>query len=222
MRDIERAQHRAIQLGIPRPQARVLARLNTPEAIQDYVTSLPTNFEPDGDTCLSVVETMRQRRAHCIEGALVAACALWVHGQPPLLMDFQARGDDDHVLTLFKRGRYWGGISKSNHVWLRWRDPIYRSLRELAMSYFHEYVMGPKKTLRAYSRALDLRHFKPTLWVTNTDDCWEVAAACDEVKHYPILSAAQARRLRRRDRMEVKAGRLTEYAAPDEKSARRY
>jgi hypothetical protein len=212
----------ALKLGIPRPQARTLSRLKTPEAIQDYVTSIPTNFEPRGDTCLSVVEAMRQRQAHCIEGAFVAACALWVHGEPPLLMDFQARGDDDHVATLFRRGRFWGAISKSNHVWLRWRDPIYRSLRELAMSCFHEYVMGPDKTLRAYSRAIDLRRFDPKLWVTNHDDCWDVAAACDTARHYRIVTPAQVRKLRRRDTMELKAGKLLEYKAPSRQAAARY
>ncbi len=86
---------------------------------------------------LSVAEALRQNRAHCIEGAFVAACALWLNGEPPLLMDFQARGDDDHVVALFRHDKCWGAISKSNHVWLRWRDRDLPLLRELAMSYFH-------------------------------------------------------------------------------------
>ena len=131
-------------------------------------------------------------------------------------------GDDDHVVTLFKRGRYWGAISKTNHIWLRWRDPVYRSLRELAMSYFHEYVMERKKTLRYYSRPLDLRRFDPKLWVSNKDDCWEVGSACDDIKHYPLITPAQARHLRHRDAMEIRAGKLLQYRAPNRKSARRY
>jgi len=201
----------ALKLGIPRREAMVLARLKTPESIQDYITRLPANHEPDGDTCLSVVQVIRQRRAHCIEGAFVAACALWIHGQKPLLMDMQARGDDDHVVTLFRRDGYWGAISKTNHIWLRWRDPVYRSLRELAMSYFHEYVYGNKKTLRSYSGPIDLRRFDPKLWVTNGEHCWDVGAALDDVRHYPLLTPAQARRLRRRDAMETRAGKLLEY-----------
>jgi hypothetical protein len=204
----------AQKLGIPKPQAEILARLKTPEAIQDYITRLPANHEPDGDTCLSVVEAMRQRRAHCIEGGFIAACALWIHGEKPLLMDLKARGDDDHVVTLFRRGRCWGAISKTNHIWLRWRDPIYRSLRELAMSYFHEYVRERNKTLRSYSLPIDLRRFDPKLWVTATDNCWEVGAACDDAKHYRLLTDAQARRLRPRDAMEVRAGKLLEYGPP--------
>ena len=116
----------------------MLARLRTPIQIQDFVSALPVNFEPDGDTCLSVAGALRGRRAHCIEGAFIAACALWMNGEQPLLMDFQARGDDDHVIALFRQNGLWGAISKSNHIWLRWRDPVYRSPRELAMSYFHE------------------------------------------------------------------------------------
>lgn len=213
---------RGLKLGLARSEARALARLRTPEDVQDFVTGLPTNFEPDGDTCWSVIEALRRGQAHCIEGAFVAACALWLQGQPPLLMDFVARGDDDHVVALFRRGRCWGAISKSNHIWLRWRDPIYRNLRELALSYFHEYVLGAQKTLRWYSRPLDLRRVDPGLWVTNGTDCWEVAEALDTIRHFPLMTPAQARRLRPRDAMEVRAGTLLEYPAPDAKSARRY
>jgi hypothetical protein len=209
----------ALKLGIPKREAAILARLRTPEAIQDFVTRLPANHEPDGDTCKSVVQTLRQRRAHCIEGAFVAACALWIHGQKPLLMDMQARGDDDHVVALFRRGSCWGAISKTNHIWLRWRDPVYRSLRELAMSYFHEYVRGKRKTLRSYSGPVDLRRFDPKLWVTNGEDCWDVGAALDDVRHYPLVTSVQVRGLRPRDAMERRAGKLLEY--PDPESARR-
>ncbi|HJQ60080.1 MAG TPA: hypothetical protein VJ890_24460, partial [Vineibacter sp.] len=123
----------AERLGLSPAQYRTLQRLRTPERIQDFVTALPTNFELNGDTALSVRRTLAEGHAHCLEGAFVAACALWIAGEPPLLMDLQAdASDDDHVVALFRRGGGWGAISKSNHVWLRWRDPIYRSLRELA------------------------------------------------------------------------------------------
>lgn len=213
----------ARKLGLSRSHAATLAALTSPEKIQDFVVALPTNFEPEGDTCLSVAETLRQRKAHCIEGAFVAACALWINGAPPLLMDFQSGGgDDDHVIALFRRDGCWGAISKSNHIWLRWRDPIYRSLRELAMSYFHEYVLGPKKTLRRYSRPYDLRRVDPKLWVTSTDDCWDVAEAVDTIRHYPLLTAAQARRLKPRDPTEVKAGKVVQFTAPNAALALRY
>jgi hypothetical protein len=216
------ALRRGIKLGLSPAHAAILARLATPERVQDFVSGLKTNFERHGATCHSVASVLKHRHAHCLESAYVAACALWVHGHPPLLMDLQAQGDDDHVVAIFRVGRCWGAISKSNHVWLRWRDPIYRSLRELAMSYFHEYVSRDRKTLRRYSRPMDLRRFNPKLWVTNPDNCWDVGAALDDIRHYPLLTATQARRLRRRDRMEVRIGGLVEFKAPTKKLAEKY
>jgi hypothetical protein len=211
-----------LKLGLPRAQAAALAKLRTPEKIQDFVSALAINFEPDGDTCLSVTEALKQRRAHCIEGAFIAACALWLNGMPPLVMDLQAKGDCDHVVTVFRRGKCWGAISKSNHVWLRWRDPVYRSLRELTMSYFHEYVLGPKKTLWAYSSPIDLRRFDPKLWITNPDDCWDVAAALDSVRHYKIITPKQRKLLRLRDSVEVNGAKVLQYKAPNKHVAQRY
>jgi hypothetical protein len=208
------------RLGLTRAQTDLLMRLRTPERIQDFVTSLTINHELNGDSCLSVVGVLKHRHAHCIEGAFVAACALWLQGEPPLLMDFQAEGDDDHVITLFKRGDCWGAISKSNHVWLRWRDPVYRSLRELAISYIHEYVNESKKTLRAYSRPFDLRRVAPERWVTNPDHCWDVAEELDGIRHYRLISRAQARRLRDRDEFEQHLGRQVEFVSPKKRGSR--
>lgn len=211
-----------IKLGLSRAQAKALARLDTPEKIQDFVNAIPVNFEPEGDTCLSVARALRQRRAHCIEAAFIAACAFWMHGKPPLLMDMQAKNDSDHVVALFRRGKYWGAISKSNHAWLRWRDPVYRSLRELAMSYFHEYVSGHSKTLLTYSVPFDLRRFDPELWVTNGEHCWDIATTLDYTRHYRLVTPGQIRALRRRDKIELRAGDLLDYKAPNKKAAKRY
>jgi hypothetical protein len=212
-----------MKLGLSRAHATTLARLKTPHKIQDFVSAMPTNFEPEGDTCLSVAEALRQRRAHCIEGAFVAACALWMNGEPPLLMDFQATLDDDHVIALFKRSGCWGAISKSNHVWLRWRDPVYRNLRELAMSYFHEYFNKDRKTtLRTYSAAVDLRRFPPGTWITNEQDCWDVGAALDDARHYRLIRPAQLRWLMPRDATEMRADDLVQYESRDRKIARKY
>lgn len=209
-------------LGLPADHFKILKRLRTPDRIQDFVTALPTNFELSGDTALSVRDTLRQGHAHCLEGAFVAACALWIAGEPPLLMDLQADGDDDHVVALFRRHGCWGAISKSNHVWLRWRDPIHRSLRELALSYFHEYVLKDRKTLRRYSLAYDLRRVSPALWVGRDGPCFDVADGLDASRHYPLITPAQVRVLRRRDSMELRAGRLLEYEAPDDRRAVKY
>ncbi len=203
-----------MKLGLSRDHARLLACLNTPEKIQDYIDTMPSNHELNGDTCLTVAGALNLGASHCIEGALVAACALWMQGDAPLLMDFQAKGDDDHVIALFKRGKYWGAISKSNHIWLRWRDPIYRSLRELTMSYFHEYVKGDTKTLRTYSKPFDLRRYEAAVWVSGIASCWDIAADIDESRHYPIITPQQARNLRKRDKFEQYAGTLVEYPYP--------
>jgi hypothetical protein len=202
-----------LNLGLTASDAATLARLSSPEKIQDFVSNLALNREKNGDTCLSVSGTMKAGHAHCIEAAFVAACALWMGGAPPLLMDMRARGDHDHVVALFRSHGCWGAISKSNHVWLRWRDPVYHSLRELAMSYFHEYCNEEKKTLRAYSAAFDLRRFSPADWVTNAESCWEVGAALDDSRHYDLITRRQGRRLKLRDTLEMRADRLVEYRA---------
>jgi hypothetical protein len=202
-------------LGLTPAEFRVLERLDTPAKIQAFLNALPQNFEPDGDTCLSVRELLRQRRGHCIEGAMLAAAALWVHGEPPLVLDLEAVRDYDHVVALFRRNGCWGAISKTNQFALRYRDPVYRSLRELALSYFHEYANGRgEKTLRRYSRAFDLRSVDPKLWVTNPKNCWEVAERLDELQHWPLVSARQARGLRTRDRVERRAHKVREHQPP--------
>jgi hypothetical protein len=210
------------QLGLTAEEGRVLKALATPWDIQQFVISLHANFEPGGDTLHSVRNVLRHRVAHCIEAAFTAACALWLNGDPPLLMDLEAKGDSDHVVALFRRNGGWGAISKSNHVWLRWRDPVYRSLRELAMSYLHEYTNKQRKSLRTYSVPVDLRRFAPVDWITNEEDCWEVGAALADVRHYKLLTAAQAKALAPRDETELRADDLVQYESADRKTARKY
>ena len=203
-------------LGLSKAEFAVLRRLGTPEKIQDFVSGLPANFEVGGQTCLSVRGVLRQRRAHCIEGAMLAACALWVHGEPPLLLDLRAERDYDHVVALFRRNGCWGAISKTNPALLRWRDPVYRSLRELAMSYLHEYANERnQKTLRSYAGPFDLRRFDAKDWVTNGKNCWKVGETLDALPHRPLLTRKQARTLRLRDAMERKAGAFLEHRRPN-------
>jgi hypothetical protein len=203
-------------LGLtPREFAR-LARLTTPQRIQAFVNAIPINHEADGDTVLSVREVLRQRRAHCIEGAFVAACALWIHGTPPLVMHMDCDPCDyPHVVALFRSRRAWGAISKSNGAVLRHRDPVYHSLRELALSYFHEYCdRRGRRTLRSYTAAFDLRRIDPKRWVTCADACSDVDARLAGLRHYPLVSARQAARLSRRDPFERRAAALVEYPPP--------
>ena len=202
-------------LGLTRAEFAVLRRLRTPEKIQHFLYGLKQNFERDGETCHSVRVVLKDRRAHCIEGAVVAACALWIHGEPPLLLDLQAVHDFDHVVAVFRRHGRWGAISKTNGIGLRWRDPVYRTLRELAMSYLHEYYnMRDRKTLRAYSRPYDLRRMKPARWVTPGDGAWELVDALEATRHYKLMTPAQARSLIRRDPFEREVGNLLQYRRP--------
>ena len=210
------------QLGLTAAEGRVLRALRTPERIQEFVVGLHANFEEGGDTLRSVQGVLKHHKAHCIEGAFVAACALWLNGEPPLLLDLVAQGDSDHVIAVFKRNGCWGAISKSNHVWLRWRDPIYRSPRELAMSYMHEYTNRDRKSLRTYSVPVDLRRFPTDMWITNDEDCWDVGAALCDVRHFPLVTRAQARRLTPRDATEMRADDIVQYESKDRRTARRY
>ena len=203
-------------LGLTRNEFNTLRRLDTPQKIQAFLNAVPINHELDGETILSVREVLRQRRAHCIEGALVAACSLWIHGEAPLVMHLDCDPCDyPHVLTLFRRRGAWGALSKTNGVCLRYRDPIYRSLRELAMSYFHEYFdKRGRKTLRSFSGAFDLSRLDSALWVTHDKACVETHARLAALRHYPLISRRQERLLSKRDPFERKAARLVEYPRP--------
>ena len=136
--------------GFGRDELAILGRLKTPEKIQSFLDSeIGYNKELQGATCRSPRRVLRDRLAHCMEGALFGAAALRVLGHPPLLLDLEAVRDDDHVLAIFRPRGHWGAVAKSNYSGLRYREPVYRSLRELAMSYFeHYYNLRREKTLR--------------------------------------------------------------------------
>ena len=205
-------------LGLTPGEFAVLRRLRTPERIQQFLYGLKQNFELQGETCNSVRTVLKERRAHCIEGAITAACALWIHGEPPLLLDLQAVHDFDHVVALFRRNGRWGAISKTNGIGLRWRDPVYRSLRELAMSYLHEYYnKRDHKTLRTYSLPYDLRRMKTADWVTAEDGAWDLVDELEATRHYKLMGRAQTRSLIRRDPFEREVGGLLQYRRPKKK-----
>jgi len=201
---------------LTRAEFTILRRLDAPQRIQLFLNGIPANHEIGGETILSVREVLRQRRAHCIEAAFVAACALWIHGAPPLLMFMDCdTSDHPHVLALFRRGRHWGAISKHNGAQLRYRDPVYRSLRELAMSYFHEYFdRRGRKTLRSYSAAFDMRHIDPALWVTCDKACQQANDRLTALRRYPLISNRQKRLLARRDAFERDVAKIVEYPKP--------
>lgn len=194
----------------------LLRKLDTPHKIQLFVNAIPTNHELGGETVLSVREVLSQRRAHCIEAAFVSACALWIQGKPPLVMYMDCDPSDfPHVVALFRRGQYWGAVSKSNGPHLRYRDPVYRSLRELAMSYFDEYFdKRGRKTLRSYSDAFDMRRLAPQLWVTPDRACAEANERLVSLRRHALVSAAQQRLLSRRDSFQRKVAQTVEYPRP--------
>jgi hypothetical protein len=208
---------RRAALGLDADEFATLARLRTPAAIQAFVSAISSNHELDGETILSVREVLRRRRAHCIEGAFVAACALWIHGEPPLVMHLDCHPRDfPHVIALFRRSGCYGAISKSNGVALRYRDPVYRTLRELALSYFHEYFdHRGNKTLRSYSDRFDLRRVDPAEWVTQPGECRAVHDRLADLRHHALLKPRQEALLARRDRFEREAARLVEHPRPD-------
>ena len=184
--------------GLTTDEIKTLHSLNTPCKIQDFLDTLSINFEKNGETYMSPRRTLATRTAHCFEGALVAATALFVHGEAPLLMDLKTNNDDiDHVVALYKRNGYWGACSKTNHAVLRYRDPIYKTIRELALSYFHEYYLGKtgEKTLISYSRPFNLKPWGEE-WITTDDDLWNIMHALDKSPHYALVPSINKRLIR--------------------------
>lgn len=209
-------------------ETKLFKKLNSPKKIQDFLERLKINFEEKGDTCYSPRMVLKHRKAHCMEGAMFAAAALEFHGWPPLVMDLRAAEHDfDHVVAVFRQSGCFGAISKTNHAVLRYREPIYKSIRELALSYFHEYFDDKgKKTLREYSQPFDLSYFdfhpltlNPSLargegkldWRTSLANLFAIPEHLDNIRHYKILSNAQIRNLRKADPIEIKAGKIVEW-----------
>jgi hypothetical protein len=197
-------------------EQRALARLDTPQKIQTFIEKLPPNFELKGDTCMSPRGVLKTRTAHCAEAAVLAVAALIYHGKPAWLMDIQALpSDQDHIVTLFKECGLWGAISKTNHAVLRWRDPIYRSVRELAMSYAHEYNLNyGKKSIQAYSKPFSLTRYAPARWLITPDDLYWLMEDIDDSPHLPMAPKSVLRRMRRMTRVELKSQDVTEWPVP--------
>jgi hypothetical protein len=196
--------------GFNRRELALLRRLDTPARIQRFLDEdIGYNQEKDGDTCRSPRRVLRDRTAQCMEGALFAAAALSVIGYPPLLVDLEAVRDVDHVLAVFRQEGHWGAVAKSNYAGLRFRDPVYRTLRELVMSYFqHYYNLRGEKTLRRYSRPVNLRRFDFIAWQVADEDLWVIPEYLTTIPHIPILTPAMERRLSRMDRRLFAAGRV--------------
>lgn len=203
-------------LSFSQTELALIKKLNTPAKVQDYLNSIPFNFEPNGGTLKSPLYTMRAQNAHCMEGALLGAFILSRHGFKPYLMLLKATEDDfDHVVVPFKIGGFWGALSKTNHAVLRYREPVYKNIRELAMSYFHEYFLDStahmgEKTLRKYSELLDLNTFEDG-WETLEGDLWGIDEELDKIKHFDMVPKDYIKKLRKADKVEIEAGKVVEF-----------
>ncbi len=192
-------------------ERKLFAKLNTPAKIQDFLNTLKYNFNVY--ECKSPRRVLERGNAYCMEGALLAAAILQFHGHKPLLLDLRAiKPDYDHVYALFQVNGFWGGISKTNHGVLRFRDPIYKTLREFVLSCFHEYFLDSgKKTLRDYSKPFDLSKFNKKDWQIDPEDVWYIPDSLDDAPHMDLLTLKQIKNLRSADKIEIELGKLIEW-----------
>ena len=193
-------------------ELKLMKNLDNPKKVQDFLDNLRINFEENGETCMSPRKVLKERRAHCIEGALLAAAVLRVKGFKPLIVDLEANDKDfDHVVAVFQRNGFWGAISKTNHAVLKYREPVYKTIRELAMSYFHEYFLDDgRKTLRRYSLPVNLSRFDELGWMTSEEDVWYIPDYLTKVKHFDVLNRSQIKFLRKADKLEIEAGKIVQ------------
>lgn len=190
--------------GLSPKDARTLRALNTPVKLQRFLDALTYQY---ADTAWSPAHALRERKGHCLEGALLAASALRLNGHPPIVMDLEAVRDDDHVIALYRERGLWGGIAKSNYAGLRFRAPVYRTLRELALSYFENYYNHRgERTLRNYSVPVNLARLDSQHWMTSEQDVWCVPELLIAARHFPLFPDKVARNLPRLDRRSYEAG----------------
>jgi hypothetical protein len=189
--------------GFSPTELRRLRALKTPGGVQRFLDELPYNL---GYTARSPKKVLHDRIASCLEGGIFAAAALRVLGFPPLIFDLEAKQDTDHVVAIFKVRGHWGAVAKSNFTGCRYREPVYRTLRELAMSYFNIYFnLRFERTLRTYSRPVNLARFDRLNWMTTDKPIWFVAEHLCEIHHTRLLTPAMEKNLTRLDRRSVQA-----------------
>jgi hypothetical protein len=185
---------------------RLLRSLRSPEGIQRFLNSLAYH---DSDTAWSPRRVLRERTAHCSEGAMLAAAAMRAIDYPPLIIDLIADRDDDHVLAVYQKRGHWGSLAKSHFTGLRDRPPIFRTLRELVLSYFDDYFnMRGERTLRGYCRPVNLSRFDRLGWMTSERSVWYIMQHLVDVPHVALIKPAQAKGLSRVDGLGFRAGLL--------------
>ncbi len=187
-------------------ELRKMRSFKNPHGIQQALDAMPYHLQ---DTAWSPRRVLRENTSHCYEGALFAAAALRVNGYPPLVIDLEAERDTDHVIAVYRHDGHWGAVAKSNYTGCRYREPVYRSLRELALSYFEVYFnLCGERTLRTFSRPVHMERFDPLDWMTTEKPVWFVAEYLCNISHTPLISRAQAKRLHRLDSRSFRAGCL--------------
>jgi hypothetical protein len=187
-------------------EIKFLKTMGDPDKIQGFLDSI--DYNPNYE-CRSPRWVIRKRSAHCFEGALFAAAALQFIGYQPLLVDMKAVNDDDHVIAVFKENDHWGAVAKSNFTTLRYREPVYRSLRELVMSYFDFYFnTAGFKSLRYYSLPLDLTIYDSRQWATTDEDLEYVGDKLEKIRHYPVVDKKMIKNLKKASDTMLKAGML--------------
>jgi hypothetical protein len=199
--------------GLTKEDKQFLKSLNTPSKIQDFLDSISFNLEENGETCMSPVQVLRERRAHCIEAGLLAGVSLWLNKKQPLLVSLKVKQSDyDHIIVLYKQNGYYGAMSKTNHNVLRFRDPVYKNVRELVMSYFHEYflVETGEKTLLGYTKPINIKKFG-TAWITREDNLWDIAEAIYDTPIIEIVPKENKKNLRNAHEVEQEAAKTPEW-----------
>jgi hypothetical protein len=200
---------------LTRAESRLLASLTPEWRIQEYLDTR-LRYDTKGGSCRSPRRVIRDGLCQCMDGALFAAAALRVQGKPPLILDLEAEQDDDHVLAVFKGAYGWGAVGRSNYSGLRFREPVYRTIRELVMTYFESYFnLRREKTLRAYSRPVDLARFDPIHWMTAEEDLWDIPNHLVVIPHTKIATPAAIRTYSRVDRRLFDAGLVGKRFAED-------
>ena len=201
-RQNERSTSSSSDFDFSPSELRKLRALKTPAGVQRFLDDLPYNL---AYTACSPKKVLQDHTASCLEGGIFAAAALRILGFPPLIFDLEADRDTDHVIAIFKVRGHWGAVAKSNFTGCRYREPVYRSLRELAMSYFNIYFnLRWERTLRRYSRPVNLRRFDHLNWMTTNKPIWFIAEHLCEIPHIPLLTPAMEKRLTRLDRRTIK------------------
>jgi hypothetical protein len=200
---LKRKNYSAINSFTP-SELRILRSLNTPAKIQIFLDNLPYHL---ANTAWSPRLILRHRTVHCLEGAIFAAAALRANGLPPLVLDFEAINDTDHVIAVFRQNGGWGAVAASNYPGCRYREPIHRTLRELAISYFDDYFNDRReRTMRTYSRPVNLRRFDHLSWMTSEKEVWYIPEYLLEIPHTKILTPRMEKNLSRIDERNFIAG----------------